>query len=117
MKKNVNESDLNSVAQWLSTTIDNMEVEYKKESMLLYEKDAKDMYNSYEEYPQDKKRTDKIIKLLKNGKEILPLYVEKNDKCNFVMEGRHRMVAFYLLGYEEIIVARCSIKKVNKIIF
>lgn len=117
MKKNVNESDLKDVADWLNTTTDNLTINYQKESMILYEKDAKEMYDSYEEFPQDKKRTDKIVKLLKNGQESLPMYVEKEDKNNFVMEGRHRMVAFYLLGYKEVIVARVSVKEKSKLKF
>lgn len=111
----VNESDLKDVAQWLRTTVEDLDIEFKKESMDLYAKDAKEMYESYDEFPNDKKRTDKIIKLLKQGKNPLPIYVETNDEHNFVMEGRHRMVAFYLLGYKEILVAR--VQKKNKLKF
>lgn len=94
-----------------------MEIEYQKESIENYKKSAQDMYESYDEFPQDKKRTDKIIKLLKKGESPLPIYVEKDDPHYFVMEGRHRMVAFYLLGYEEIMVARVSSKMKNKLKF
>lgn len=110
MKDRINSSDLKDVAEWLRTTVDDLDIEYRKESIDLYLKSAREMLESYDEFPQDKKRTDKIIKLLKKGEEALPIYVEKNDEHNFVMEGRHRMVAFYLLGYQEILVARVQSK-------
>lgn len=110
MNDKVNTSDLEDVAQWLNTKVDNLQVEYNKESMDLYRQGAIEMLNSYDEFPNDKKRTDKIVKLLKRGETALPMYVEKNDKNNFVMEGRHRMVAFYLLGYQEVLVARVTVK-------
>lgn len=110
---NPTDSDLKDVAEWLRTTVDDLDIDYKSEPMSLYEKSAKEMYESYDEFPKDKKRTDKIIKLLKKGERPLPIYVEKGDPHNFVMEGRHRMVAFYLLGYKEVMVARVSSK--NKI--
>lgn len=115
MNDKVNQSDLKDVAQWLNTTIGDLEVEYKIEPMKWYEQDAIDMVNSYDEFPKDKRRTDKIMSLLKKGEKPLPMYVEKNDKNNFVMEGRHRMVAFYLLGYEEVLVARVTSKTKPKI--
>lgn len=117
MKKNVNENDLKDVAEWLDTTVDNVKIEYKEEPMSLYEKDAKEMYASYDEFPEDKKRTDRILKLLKKGEKPLPMYVAQGDTHNFVMEGRHRMVAFYLLGYKEVLVARVSQKEQKKLKF
>lgn len=114
MSNQINNSDLKDVAQWLRTTVDDLDIEYRKEAINLYLKDAKEMFESYNEFPQDKKRTDKIIKLLKKGEEALPIYVENNDEHNFVMEGRHRMVAFYLLGYQEVLVARVQSKSKPK---
>ena len=98
MENKTTKSDLKSVAQWLKTTIENLDIQYVKEPMSNYVQSAKEMLNTYEEFPQDKKRTDKIMRLLKSGKDYLPVYVEKDDKDNFIMEGRHRIVAFYLLG-------------------
>lgn len=110
MSDKVNKSDLKDVAQWLKTTVDNLDIEYRKEPINLYSKDAKEMLKSYDDFPKEKKRTNEIIKLLKKGEEALPIYVEKNDKNNFIMEGRHRVVAFYLLGYQEVLVARVKSK-------
>lgn len=115
MSEKMNQSDLKDVSEWLGTTVNNLEIEYKVESMELYRQDAIDMLNSYDEFPEDKKRTDKIISLLKRGEKPLPIYVEKNDTNNFVMEGRHRMVAFYLLGYHEVLVARVNSTKKPKV--
>jgi len=68
--KSVNEEDLKDVAQWLNTEIENVEITYQKESIKLYENAAKEMYDSYDEFPRDKKRTEKIIKLLKKGEKL-----------------------------------------------
>lgn len=115
MNENLKNKDLKDVAEWLNTTVDNLEIEYKKEPIDLYEKDATEMLATYDEFPKDKKRTDKIIKILKKGGDPLPIYVEKDDKHNFVMEGRHRIIAFYLLGYKEVLVARVQSKSKNKL--
>lgn len=37
-----------------------------------------------------------------------PIYVGKDDPNNFIMEGRHRVVAFKWFGLNEIIVAEVS---------
>ncbi len=42
---------------------------------------------------------------IKQGGKLLPIYVEKNDPHKFVMAGRHRMVAFWLLKINMIPVA------------
>lgn len=52
--------------------------------------------------------------MLKNGEKPIPIYVEKDDPHNFIMEGRHRIVAFYLMGFKDVEVARCSLKIENK---
>ena len=106
----INQSDLNDVSQWLNTSVENLEVHIIYESISKYEKQIKEMYSTYDEFPQDAKRTEKIRNLLKNGEEMLPIYVETNDENFFVMEGRHRMVAFWLNGLKEIPVAYVNIK-------
>jgi len=52
----------------------------------------------------------KILNKLKSGNEPLPIYVEKDDPDNFVMEGRHRMVAFFLYGMDKVPVCYVGIK-------
>lgn len=110
----INQSDLNDVSQWLNTSVENLEIHIIYESISKYEKQIKEMYATYDEFPQDAKRTQKIRKLLNNGEKMLPIYVEANDESFFVMEGRHRMVAFWLNGFKEIPVAYVNIKHTIK---
>jgi hypothetical protein len=111
---NIKEKDIKSVSEWLNTTVSNLELEYSKEPMEKYLSQAKEMFSTFDEFPKDKKRMLKIKKLLEKGNEVFPIYVEKNDVNSFIMEGRHRIVAFYLLGFNEVMVARASMKKIVK---
>lgn len=106
----INDQDLKDVSEWLDTSVDNIKVELKKEPISKFEKQIKEMYSTYDEFPKDEKRTNKILNQLKEGEKALPIYVEKNDKNLFVMEGRHRMVAFWLHEMKEIPVAYVSKK-------
>jgi hypothetical protein len=69
------------------------------------------MYGTYDEFPEDEERTNRILKLLKRGAQPLPIYVEAGDPDFFVMEGRHRMVAFWLAEMKTIPVAYVSVVK------
>jgi len=80
-------------------------------------KDAKDMLDTYLEFPEDAERTNKIVELIQNNEPVLPIYVEKDVPDNFIMEGRHCIVAFMLLGMTEIPVARVSLKNENYLNF
>ena len=100
--------DIEQVGEWfpskeLKFYMDEIEIEKIKKAIL-------EMLSTYEEFPKDKKRTDKIVKLLKQGQRRLPIFIEKDDPYNFVLEGRHRMVANYLLGYEKIPVVYVEVQ-------
>ena len=111
---NVTQQDLKDVSEWLGTSADNVKVELKKEPISKFEKQIKEMHGTYDEFPKDARRTNKILNQLKRGEEVLPIYVEKNDKHLFVMEGRHRMVAFWLNKMKEIPVAYVSKKNISE---
>ena len=108
-----NQQDLDDVADWLNTTPDNLSVEVKQEPIEKFIKQIREMYGTYDEFPEDEERTSRILKLLKRGAKPLPIYVEANDPDLFVMEGRHRMVAFCLAGMKTIPVAYAS-KNINE---
>ena len=110
----ITQQDLKDVSEWLGTSADNVKIELKKEPISKFEKQIKEMYGTYDEFPKDAKRTNKILNQLKRGEEVLPIYVEKNDKHLFVMEGRHRMVAFWLNKMKEIPVAYVSKKNISE---
>lgn len=106
-------NDKKDIAEWLNTTVENVDfsaIEYV--SIELFKKDAMEMLDSFDEFPKDAKRTEKILKEIKKTGVEYPIYVEKNDEFNFVMEGRHRMVAFLLLGKETVPV--CYVQVINK---
>lgn len=109
------EQDIKDVAEWLNTTPDNIKVEVVTEPISKFEKNIRDMLGTYDEFPKDAMRTRKIVKAIKNGGAVLPIYVEKDDPHLFVMEGRHRMVAFLLLDMKTVPVAYVSKLQENKL--
>lgn len=102
------DSDLVDVAKWMRVEPGKLKIDIKYESIDKFIPQIKEMYESFSEFPKDATRTKKIAKLLKEGATPLPLYVEKKDATMFVMEGRHRMVAFWLAGVENVPVAYVS---------
>lgn len=100
--------DLASVAQWLNAKPDEIVVHIRHEPIGKFLGQIKEMYGTYSEFPKDARRTEKIMQMLKQGAPMLPIYVEEDDPDLFVMEGRHRMVAFYLIGAKTIPVAYVS---------
>ena len=107
--------DLASVAQWLRAEPDQIEVHIKHEPIDKFLGQIKEMYGTFSEFPKDERRTNKILRLLKQGATPMPMYVEQGDKDLFVMEGRHRMVAFWLAGMKTVPVAYAS-KKLDETI-
>lgn len=101
MKDTENE-DIKNIELWLNTKSKNIVLEKKEESIYIFQKQIEEMIASYKKLSKEKKRTEKIIKLLKNGEKPYYVYVEKNDETKFILEGRHRIVAFWLLGYKNI---------------
>ena len=115
--KSMNESldnDLNDVADWMNTTPDRLNIDIVQEPIEKFIKQIREMYDSYDEFPEDAKRTNNIVKLLYAGKKAMPIYVDKGDPHLFVMEGRHRMVAFMLAGMKRIPVAYVSVNPVTE---
>lgn len=102
--------DLEDVADWMNTTPDKLNIVVKQEPIEKFIKQIREMYGTYDEFPEDEERTNRILKLLKRGAKPLPMYVEANDPDLFVMEGRHRMVAFWLVGMTTIPIAYVSVK-------
>ena len=99
--------DIKDVSEWLNTSQDKLHLSLSSESISPFLPQILEMEDSFDEFPRDRKRTDKIVKLLRSGKPALPIYVEKGDFSNF-MKGRHRMTAFYLVGMKTILVCRVS---------
>lgn len=97
-------NDLKDVGEWMNSDPVSLIYGLSIEPMSKFEKEAKEMYATYDEFPEDAARTEKIVNLLKKGAKQLPIFYDENH--GFVMEGRHRMVAFYILGLKTVPVVK-----------
>ena len=104
------EADLKDVSDWLSVSVNELNVVTKQEPMSMFKTQALEMYNTFEEFPEDAERTQRIVDDIRDGGDIYPVYVEAGDPAKFVMEGRHRMVAFLILKLDTIPVSYASVK-------
>src|SRR5438270_1908976 len=89
-----NPSDVEDVAKWLDKTPDTIVFAFAEVPLSVFQKQIDEMedYNRQNPKGPDEKRTAKIVRLLKARKKPLPIFVDKTD--GFVLEGRHRLVAF-----------------------
>lgn len=105
--------DLKDLSEWLDVSdVDELEIVFEMMPITLFEEEINGMESTYNEFPKDKARTKKIYQKLLNGESPQPIYIENGDSSNFVMEGRHRMVAFKWFKLEEVLVGKVS-KKYN----
>lgn len=110
---NPTKEDLKNVSEWFSTSIENVNIkETKSEPIEYFLKDILECLDSHDEFPDDARRTNIIMKDIMRTGEVYPVYVEFGDSNKFVMEGRHRMIAFHLLGYQEIPV--CYVENLSR---
>jgi hypothetical protein len=103
--------DMIDVCEWMGVkSTKDLRVSIKWLSIDLFIQQINEMENTYDEYPKDKKRTQKIYQEILNTKILEPIYIDEKDPQLFIMEGRHRMVAFKWLDIKQIPVAEVSIK-------
>lgn len=107
-------SDIKDVAEWLGVPVESVHFETRNESIEAFKKQIIEMESSYLEFPEDDERTSAIERLLQAGEAPKPIYVEHGDEHNFIMEGRHRIVAFHRFGLTEIPVCRVRPIPTNK---
>lgn len=107
--KDLHKKDLNDVALWLKVSGTHA-VKTRMETLPLskFNLTIERLKASYVEFPQDKKRTDRIVRAIRNGDKPNPVYIEDGDETMFIMEGRHRIVAFNLAGIVDVNVYFCS---------
>jgi hypothetical protein len=110
VKSDPTADDIRDVAEWFHTTPDNLKIEITKEPITRFTEQIKNMYSSYGKFPKDAERTKKIMREIKKGGKLYPIYISSDDSDEFIMEGRHRAVAFMLLGVRIIPVAWVSRK-------
>lgn len=99
--------DLQKAVKWMSgVVLQECEVNITIESIELFRSQIIEMVETYPAYPKDRARMKKIMHDIKAGERALPVFVEAADPSNFIIEGRHRIVAFDQLGMKRVIVAR-----------
>lgn len=103
------ERDLAFVDDWMGNT----EVTYRLTivPMSHFEQRAKELAATYPEFPKDRERTSRIVRMLRNGAPVWPIFVDTeaaSDEQAFIMEGRHRIVAFHILGLTKVPVVYVS---------
>lgn len=79
----------------------------------VFAKTAQEMLGTYGEFPKDAARTQKISKLLNQGSPTYPVFIADADPDNFIMEGRHRIVAFWKAQMPRIPVFYVSLDKIS----
>lgn len=114
---------LSNVAKWLKVDVDDLNIEIKDEpitkfnsqidAMLVARKAKPISHREKLQLVSDNERTNKILNLLQQGAQKFPVFVEKNDPYNFILEGRHRLIAFYL-NHEKIIPVAYVSKKIEQ---
>jgi hypothetical protein len=95
-------SDVKDVGEWLNKPIEEIKYYYKEEPISMFRDTIKDMESTYNIFPKDKKRTKQIFDQLKNGDKSMAIFIGLNDNNNFILEGRHRIVAFSWFGYNKV---------------
>ncbi len=107
----LHQKDLQEVCGWIAAkTVEDIDTRLVKMPIERLMKQIKEMESTYDEFPDDKARTDKIYNALKRGESVQPVYIEEGDDFLFVLEGRHRMVAFMWAKLPEVDVCFCKLK-------
>jgi len=96
-------SDIEAIGEWLRKDINDIKFYYKSEPMEMFKDQAKEMESTYDEFIDEKERSEYILDLISERKNrIYPIFVELEDGDRFILEGRHRVVAFYWLKLDNI---------------
>ena len=95
-------SDVKDVGEWLNKPIEEIKYYYKEEPISMFNDTIEEMESTYDEFIDERDRTEYIVNLLENGNKPMAIFIELNDKDNFIMEGRHRIVAFSWFGLDKV---------------
>lgn len=86
--------DIRDIGDWLGKDPTQIDWFWGSEPIENFASQISEMESTYDEFPKDKVRTEKIFALLKSGAKPMPIFVKFGDEKKFIMEGRHRIVAF-----------------------
>jgi hypothetical protein len=95
-------SDVKDVGEWLNKPIEEIKYYYKEEPISMFNDTIKEMESTYDEFIDERDRTEYIVNLLEKGNKPMAVFIKLNDKDNFIMEGRHRIVAFSWFGLDKV---------------
>lgn len=107
--------DLVAVSLWMNCEPKDLEIRLSFLPASVFEKQVQEMLASYAQFPDEEIRTRRILQMLRMGDPARPVYVEAGDEAMFIMEGRHRIVAFHLMGLADIPVATTSVRPSEKL--
>lgn len=111
------EKDIESLAKWLKCDASDLRFKNENASIERFLPLIHDLIATYQQFPKEEERTSRIIRLLKSGGQPLPVFIDEDDGHDFIMEGRHRVVAFYLAGLTTVpisIVRRQAPRVINE---
>jgi hypothetical protein len=99
-------NDVYDVSEWLSKPLEGIEFKLVYEPISKFLDVAKDLEGTYINFPSEKRRTKNIYNLIKSGADVKAIFVDIND--GFILEGRHRIVAFMWMNLQTIPVVYVS---------
>lgn len=99
--------DLEDVAKWFGCDLPDLSFSVSDTPISHYRDRILGLLDTYPQFPNDASRTRKILKKLKEGEPMRPIFVDPSD--GFILEGRHRIVAFHLFGATSVPTAFVSV--------
>lgn len=105
------QSDVVDVSQWMKKPMSKLNFFLTSEPISMFANTIKEMESTYDEFLDEQKRTEKIYHMLRHGAKPKPIFIELNDDDKFIMEGRHRIVAFSWMKLEKVPVIYVSYEK------
>lgn len=103
--------DLRDVAAWMRCPTNALDLTVAHEPIAPFMSQVREMLASYDLFPHEARRTQRIERGLNTGEPMRPIYIEADDPHRFILEGRHRIVAFHRLGRETVPVCRVRVRK------
>ena len=91
--------DINNIYEWFRDST--IYFEFKMENINKFKNQIEEMESTLNEFPEDLCRIEHIlIAIMLQDEPIYAIFVDKNN--DFILEGRHRIVAFSRLNLTEI---------------
>lgn len=106
-------ADLSETAKWLKCKPQDLALRMAYLPAEIFRELVNGLVESYDQFPAERRRMQKILEEIENGAPPLPVFIEEDDPENFIMEGRHRIVAFLMAGLPTVPVLFASKVKLD----